>query len=324
MAGGKMKQDARRTAMQVVQDVDLSGKVFIITGAYSGLGAATAKALLSAGARVIVTGRNPESLKDFAKELKTTTRADGSVCDAGLIDSSLTVDLADLATVRDFARGVQSNYDRVDCLINNAGVMNTPPGMTKQGFEIQMGTNVIGHFLLAKNLAGNTKRQVWLSSKGHTIFGPPPFGNDLAKARRIDLDAITKVDEKSYNGWQRYQQSKLGDILLAKQFPIEYSHMIACSVHPGIVQTNLARHTSIWSLLRFIIAMPFGGERPVSPEVGASTQTLCAVMPEEELASGAYYADRAVSDDVADCAKRTDDAKKLYDYCDEVTRPFQG
>ena len=200
--------------------------------------------------------------------------------------------------------------------------MNTPSGVTKDGFEIQMGTNVIGHFLLAKILAEITKRQVWLSSGGHALIGSPPGNHDYTLAPRIDLDIIRKVDNQTYDGWQRYQQSKLGDILLSKQFPIEYKHLKSCAINPGVVRTNLGRHISIWSLLKFVIAGFSGGQQVVSPEQGARTQTLCAVMPDDELVNGAYYTNCTVSEEAL-CAKNMDDAKKLYDYCDEVTKPFQ-
>jgi NAD(P)-dependent dehydrogenase (short-subunit alcohol dehydrogenase family) len=322
MFGRKTKQNGPRTALEAVEGLDLSGKVFVVTGAYSGLGAATSKALLSAGAKVILTGRNPKSQEDFVNELATTKHANGAVFDASMIDATHTIDLGSLASVRDFANYVKARYDGIDCLINNAGIMNTPAGVTRDGFEIQMGTNVIGHFLLAKILADITKRQVWLSSAAHALIGRPPGNHDLAKAPRIDLDAIDKIDEQTYDGWRRYQQSKLGDILLAKQFPVEYNHLKACAVHPGIVMTNVGRHVSTWTRLKFVFAFLSGAERVVPPEQGARTQTLCAVMPEDELVSGAHYANGTVSEE-AESAKNMEDAKKLYDYCDEVTRPFQ-
>ncbi len=244
MNGNKTNSETPRTAFEAVQGIDLSGQVFLVTGAYSGLGAVTTRALLTAGATVIVAGRNPKSQTDFVSEL-TASDSDSSF-DASLVDGSHTVDLGSLVSVRDFANYVRTNYDRIDCLINNAGVMNTPYGVTKDGFEIQMGTNVIGHFLLAKILADITKRQVWLSSAAHTLIGTPPGNHDNAKAPRINLNAITEVDESTYDGWQRYQQSKLGDILLAKQFAVEYPHLKGCAVHPGVVRTILARNNSFW------------------------------------------------------------------------------
>ncbi|NNF27691.1 MAG: hypothetical protein HKN73_10770, partial [Gemmatimonadetes bacterium] len=189
---------------------------------------------------------------------------------------------------------------------------------------VQMGTNVIGHFLLAKLLAPRTKRQVWLSSTAHLLIGDPPGDvHDHAKAPRINLDAIDKVDEQSYDGWHRYQQSKLGDILLAKQFIVEFDHLEGCAVHPGVVRTNLSRHMSVWSMFKYVWASITGrGAKVLTPEQGARTQTLCAVMPSDDLVPGAYYADCVVAEE-AQSARNEEDAKRLYDYCDEVTRPFQ-
>lgn len=316
MTNGSNTKKLPENAKEAVQGHDLTGKTFLVTGAYSGLGAATTEALLSAGATVIVTGRNAQSQADFARKLEAQP---------GKVDAEKTVDLASLASVRDFARDIATRYDTIDCLINNAGVMNTPPGRTVDGFEVQMGTNVIGHFLLAKQLAPRTRRQVWLSSTGHALIGDPPGedAHDFTTAPRIDLDAIDKVDEQDYDSWRRYQQSKLGDILLAKQFIVEFDHLEGCAVHPGVVRTNLARHTSMWTVLKYLWASATGrGVKLASSERGARTQTLCAVMPSEELVPGGYYADCLVAEE-AESARNMDDAKRLYDYCDEVTRSFQ-
>lgn len=196
--GIKAGSETPRTAFEAVQGIDLSGKVFLVTGAYSRLGAVTTRALLTAGATVIVAGRNPKSHSNFVSEL-TASDSDSSF-DAALVDGSHTVDLASLASVRDFASSVRTNYDRIDCHVNNAGVMNTPYGVTEDGFEIQMGTNVIGPFLLSKILADITTRQVWLSSEGHTLIGTQPGNYDHASAPRIELSAITELDERSYDG----------------------------------------------------------------------------------------------------------------------------
>ena len=307
-----------KTALEAVAGLDLAGRVYLVTGAYSGLGAMTSRALLSGGATVIVAGRNARAQADFASELVKEG------FDAERIDADRTLDLGNLAAVRDFAADIAARYETIDCLVNNAGVMNTPPGKTADGFEVQMGTNVIGHFLLAKLLSPRTKRQVWLSSAGHTLTGDPPGDvHHLDRAPRINLDIIRQVDEADYDSWHRYQQSKLGDILLAKQFFIEFDHLETCAVHPGVVRTNLSRHMSKWTMVKYVWAAITGkGASMLTPEQGARTQTLCAVMPSEALSNGAYYADCVVTDE-ADSAKNMEDAKRLYDFCDEVTRPFQ-
>ena len=224
-----------KTCFEAVEGVNLTGQTFLVTGAYSGLGAATTKALLKANGTVIVAGRNKKLQDEFVQEL-------GQEYDASRVDGSRVLDLADLASVRDFALYVKKTYPKIDCLVLNAGVMNTPAGKTVQGLEVQMGVNAVGHFLLAKLLVPQTARQVWVSSRGHALVGMPP-NFDYVAAPSIDLDAIDKVgDDASYDGWWRYQQSKLANILLAKQFAAAYPNMVSVAVHPGLVNTNLFRH----------------------------------------------------------------------------------
>ena len=157
----------KRTAQEVIdQNGNVAGKRFVITGGYGGIGAATAIALLQAGGKVIIGGRDKHKLEAFMQQLKE--RHGDNV-------NGYVLDLADLKSVQEFAKCVNGNFAHVDVLINNAGVMKCPPSVTQQGFEMQMGINVIGHFLLAKLLVEKTHRQVWVSSAGHSmvsfIFG---------------------------------------------------------------------------------------------------------------------------------------------------------
>lgn len=300
----------KQTAFDIVSNLNLTGKVFLITGGYSGLGAVSTKALLMAKATVIIAGRNKDEQSKFSSELMQDKSLNIA---ANQFDPSHTIDLADLASVKEFAQYVKKNYPQIDCLINNAGVMNTPPGKTRDGFEIQMGINVIGHFLLSKMLVEITKRQVWLSSRGHIRFGAPS----------INYDVIRQVDENNYVPRWRYQQSKLGDILLARQFAKLYPHLTAYSVHPGGVKTNLGRHMTIIQKLKMLIQHPILVLSMVEPEVGAATQVMVATAPAEQLTNGAYYADCHVEEE-AESGRNMEDAKKLFDYCDQVTKIFQS
>ena len=299
----------KKTAFDIVANQDLSGKTFLITGGYAGLGAISTEALLKAGARVVIAGRSAKTQADYEESRKGN--AELKFSDEQL-DASHTLDLGDLASVRDFALYIRENYQQIDCLLNNAGVMNTPPGKTKDGFEIQMGINVIGHFLLSKMLVEITKRQIWLSSKGHIRYGAP----------RIDLAAITEVDDNNYISRHRYQQAKLGDILLAKQFAKAYPHLKTAAVHPGGVKTNLGRYMTTMQKVKFVLKMPHVLWSMVEPEVGASTQVMVSILPEDELVNGAYYVDCKVAKE-AESAKNMEDAQKLFDYCEKVTKAFQ-
>lgn len=174
----------KRTALEAAQiNGNVKDKVYVITGAYSGIGVEAAKALLHEGGKVVVGGRNPQQLDDFVAKMKaeySEDQVDGHV-----------IDLGDLASVQVFAKYVNSKYSVVDVLICNAGIMNSPAGVTKNGFESQMGVNVIGHFLLAKSLVEKTKRQVWVSSLGHTMVCT--MIALLSYPRVIQIDQFTHV-----------------------------------------------------------------------------------------------------------------------------------
>lgn len=209
----------KRTALEAAKlNGSQEGKVFLITGAYSGIGVETTKALLEVGGSVICGGRNEQALTEFMDKLKKeydASRVDGYV-----------VDLADLESVKEFCDKVNKKYQTLDVVILNAGVMNTPPGLTKDGFEMQIGTNVVGHFLLAKLLVPKTKRQVWVSSAAHMRYDGARF--DIEAFKNFDVN-----DTSSYDGFAQYQQSKIGDIMLAKEFARRYPPLEAVSLHPG-------------------------------------------------------------------------------------------
>lgn len=314
-----MSEKTIKTATDAVKGLDLSSKVFLVTGAYSGLGAASVEALLKANGKVIIVGRNKSSQDKFVQVLLSNKALNIS---PDQIDAEQTMDLGDLESVSKFAKYIDGKYNQIDVVMNNAGVMRTPAGKTKDGFEIQMGTNVIGHFLLAKILAPKTKRQVWLSSTGHTLIDEYPGDHNLENAPRIDIEAIEEVDTEAYHTWRRYQQSKLGNILLSKQFLNEYPGLNSYSVHPGVVQTNLARHFSLWNKIKAIPKLLSGQVKMTKPEHGASTQVYCSVAPVNELENGAYYADCQVAPS-SRASNNEEDAKKLFDYCYEVTKSFQ-
>jgi retinol dehydrogenase 12 len=302
-----------RTALEAAQkNGDQSGKVFLVTGAYSGIGVETVKALLAVGGRVIVAGRDPAVMKDF---VETALIKEGGYDPAQVDGTCPPLDLGDLKSVQNFARSVLAKYEKLDCLINNAGVMMTPAGVTKDGYETQIGINVVGHYLLAKTLEPITSRQVWVSSKAHEMSG----------AKRFDFDYFTNftVASSKYSSMLQYQQSKLGDILLAKEFPKRNPKLEAVSLHPGVINTNLGRHLPWFAVLvfKFLLAVRLF-LRSKTVEQGAATTVTCATLPSSELAVGAYYDDCDVGTE-HDCAKNADDAKRLYDLCDEITKKFQ-
>ncbi len=181
------------TADEVLEGVDLTGRRVVITGAATGLGRESARALAAHGAAVTVLARSEERAAGAVAELEA--RVPGATFESGVVD------LADLASVRSFADTFLDTHDAVDVLINNAGVMACPFGRTADGFETQFGTNHLGHFLLTALLTpallrGTGPRVVTLSSAGHS---------------RADVDLVDpNFLTTDYSAWVAYGQSKIG------------------------------------------------------------------------------------------------------------------
>jgi NAD(P)-dependent dehydrogenase (short-subunit alcohol dehydrogenase family) len=197
---------------------DLDGRTAIVTGANSGIGLVAARELARAGARVVLAVRSTEKGRAAAASIQ------------GTVDVRA-LDLADLASVRAFAAGVDGN---VDLLINNAGVMAVPEGRTRDGFELQIGTNHLGHFALTNLLLPQvTGRVVTVSSGAHR----------MGKIRLDDLN----WERGGYQRWPAYGQSKLANLLftleLQRRLTEAGSDVLAVAAHPGYAATNLQQHT---------------------------------------------------------------------------------
>ncbi|MTE11314.1 oxidoreductase [Nocardia aurantiaca] len=236
---------------------DQTGRTVIVTGATSGLGEATARALAAAGAQVIMACRNEIKAQAVARTMTGNVQI-------------RQLDLADLASVRAFATGVE----RADVLINNAGVMAVPKQRTADGFELQIGTNYLGHFALTGLLMDRiSERVVNTSSLTHFIG-------------RIDLDDLN-WERRAYSRFGAYAQSKLALLLftyeLQRRLTLTGSPKLAVAAHPGYAATEISSETE--NLLEQIVGL---GNRLVaqSAEMGA-LPTLYAATAEVE--PGGYY-----------------------------------
>ncbi len=204
---------------------DQAGKVIVITGANSGLGFEAARALARKQARVVM------AVRDLAKGGQAAAAIQRTTPQANL--ELLVLDLADLASVHRFAERVAASYDRIDVLLNNAGVMAIPRRVTVNGFEMQFGTNHLGHFALAGRLLPLILRtphaRVVTVSSGAHAFG---------RMRFDDLQG-----ERSYSRWGAYGQSKLANLLFAyelqRKLAAAGSSAISVAAHPGYAATNL-------------------------------------------------------------------------------------
>lgn len=237
---------------------DLTGRTFIVTGANSGLGEATTRALAEHGARVIMACRNASKAKAVA---------DGISGDVAVRP----LDLADLSSVRAFA----NITDDFDVLVNNAGIMAVPKARTSDGFESQLGTNFLGHFALTGLLLPKiSSRVVTLSSEAHRIG-------------RIDLDDLN-WHRRRYRRWAAYGQSKLADLMFAyeldRRLKARRSPVLSVAAHPGYAATELQSHTE--SLLDRVMAV---GNKILAQNatMGALPTLYAATMP--EVKGGEFY-----------------------------------
>ena len=204
---------------------DLNGRVAIVTGANSGLGLETTRVLARKGAQVVLAVRNAAKGDAAAAEIRADTP------EANL--RVMPLDLASLESIHRFAQAFLAAYDRLDMLVNNAGVMAIPRRKTADGFEMQFGTNHLGHFaltglLMPRVLATHDARVVTVSSGAHQ------FG-------RIRFDDLN--GERSYGKWSSYGQSKLANLLFAyelqRKLAAAGSGAISVAAHPGFANTNL-------------------------------------------------------------------------------------
>jgi NAD(P)-dependent dehydrogenase (short-subunit alcohol dehydrogenase family) len=256
---------------------DLSGRIFIVTGANSGSGFATSEQLARQGARVIGACRRIEAGKEAFADLGGIR---GSV-------EIMELDLASLASVRRFAEAFLAKYDRLDGLVNNAGVMYPPKGKTEDGFETQFGINHLGHFLLTELLLDRLKasapsRIVCVSSVAHAGMGGI-YGE-------IDFDDLN-FDKREYNARVAYAQSKLANVLHALDLArrLEGTGVSAFSVHPGWIRSNLLQGT-VARFMQNILMRPFSGLLgTVSWYEGAQTTLHCLLDDDAPQHSGEYY-----------------------------------
>ncbi len=273
------------TTDEVLAGVDLTGKVVLVTGASAGLGLETTRSLAAHGATVVMAVRDMEKGEKAMVGMR-----------AGAPDSQLElrrVDLGSLASIREFADGVLADRDRLDVLIANAGVMACPLGYTDDGFELQFGTNHLGHFLLVGLLApllvaGSPSRLVVLTSAGH-------------KLADVDLDD-PNWENGSYDKWQAYGRAKTANVLFANEFDRRYADrgVRAFAVHPGTIATELGRHLSAEDIavLRARNTDVGSGARGLlrwkSVEAGAATTVWAATSASLDGLGGCYLEDCGV------------------------------
>ena len=289
---------AHSTASEVLDGIDLSGRLAIVTGGYSGIGLETVRALSGAGAEVIVPARRRAQAEEALAGLPGVT-----------VDE---LDLADLDSVRAFAERVLDSGRSIDILINNAAIMACPETRVGVGgvqFEAQFATNHLGHFALTNLLwpalaANGGARVVALSSRGH-------------KRSAIRFDDLHF--ERGYDKWEAYGQAKTANSLFAVQLDAlgQAAGVRAFAVHPGGILTPLQRHLSREEMVGYGWIDEDGNplERFKTPEEGAATVTWAATAPALDGMGGVYCEDCNIAEptdaDSADAARKGVDAHAI-------------
>jgi NAD(P)-dependent dehydrogenase (short-subunit alcohol dehydrogenase family) len=276
----------------------VNGKVVLITGGTSGIGKASAVALASMGAEVVIVGRNEERGERAAEEIRRESGNEKV--------SLMLADLSVQADVRRLAEEFKERYDRLDVLVNNAGLVQSERTETPDGIETQLAINHLTPFLLTNLLldllkASAPSRIVTVSSDAH-------------RWGKLDLDDLQS--RKRYRGMQVYGATKLANILFTRELAerLEGTGVTANAMHPGGVNTNFGNNQRGPMSLLFRAFKPFMR----SPEQGADTLVYLALSPEVEGMTGKYLADRKVkvaSDEAYDETLQ----KKLWERSEELT-----
>jgi NAD(P)-dependent dehydrogenase (short-subunit alcohol dehydrogenase family) len=275
---------------------DMTGRTVVVTGANSGIGRGAAHPLAAAGARVVLAVRDVEKGKAVAASMTGDTEV-------------RQLDLADLASVRAFAKAWDGN---IDVLINNAGVMTPPMTRTADGFELQFGTNHLGHFALTNLLLGHVDRRVVTVASNAHRFG------------RIDFDDLN-WERRPYKAGRAYGQSKLANLLftseLQRRLTAAGSSVLAMAAHPGYAATNLQFHTERRSM---DVLSAVGNRLFAQSENAGALPTLYAAVG--ELPGNSYVGPRILGQwgapvlaSRSSAAKNSAAARRLWDVSEELT-----
>ncbi|MCP3873292.1 MAG: SDR family NAD(P)-dependent oxidoreductase [Desulfobacteraceae bacterium] len=284
---------------------DQTGRVAIVTGGSSGLGLETASVLAQKNAQVIIAVRNLEKGESASNKIKRKApNSDIKI---------MKLDLSDLSSITAFADKFKTKFSQLDLLINNAGVMAPPFQMTADGFELQMGTNHLGHFALTGHLIDLIKstpesRIVNVSSMAHKM------GN-------INFDDLN-WEKRSYKKWNAYGDSKIANLYftyaLQKKLSQGKSPVIAVAAHPGWTSTKLQRHTFLGSTLNHVFAqtIPMGALPSLYAAVSKDVKGSDFIGP-SGIMEVRGYPKKVASNYLSKDAKR---AERLWEISESLTK----
>jgi NAD(P)-dependent dehydrogenase (short-subunit alcohol dehydrogenase family) len=284
--------------MVVSENGGMESKVVLITGGTSGIGRAAATALAAMGAEVVVTGRSRERGELAVEEIRDTS--------GNARVSLMLADLAVQAEVRGLAEEFRERYDRLDVLVNNAGIIQSKRTETPDGIELTLAVNHLAPFLLTNLLLDLLKKSA--PSRIITV------SSEARRGAKIDFEDLQS--ERRYRPFKVYGMTKLANILFTYELAerLEGTGVVANSLHPGGVNTNFGNNNRSFGTLIFRAFKPFMR----TPEQGADTVVYLAVSPEAGKMTGRYLTDRKVVSTFQDPHDEVMQ-KRLWEISEELT-----
>ncbi|EXJ58751.1 hypothetical protein A1O7_06181 [Cladophialophora yegresii CBS 114405] len=291
---------------------NLQGKVCLVTGANSGLGEATVAALAQHGPATLYLAARSHSKAEAALSRIRATSAAAASANIQILD----LDLASFHSIKAAAARVQSEVPRLDVLHLNAGVAMIPHTTTREGYEVQFGTNYLGHALLTQllmsllvattRIPGADVRIVSMSSVGHKYFAPKPG---------IFFDEL-KTEMRTHSGAELYGSANLAKTLFAYELAKRYPRITACSLHPGTVKSNVwGGEKGVNVLVNYLVVKPLVALTGVSNEEGAKTQLWCSFS--KQLESGRYYEPVGKAGKDGPLSRDDELARRLWEWTDK-------